>query len=151
MVAGPLCLPGPARGGGGVAGTRSIGGRGGVCLPLPQEGAPVPWRPAKHGGSGEPGRSDPPFVSWGRKGAEVDSDRPAGWSCSRWSPPTPPPSSELPPTQVLQVLSSRLERLVTGHLARPLPGFVRRLTGLWAQSFSDRTLYTPWGSLLELF
>lgn len=63
--------------GGGGGGTRSIGGWGGVCHPGPRGGAPKPWRPARHEGRGEPGRSDPLFVSWGRKGAD-DSDRQPG-------------------------------------------------------------------------
>ena len=123
---------GRGRGGGG---TRSFGRWGWVCHPGPRGGAPKPWRPARHEGRGEPGRSDPLFVSWGRKGAD-DSDRPAGGSHSRRRP---------------HILSSEWEGLATEHLAPALPGFVRRLSSLRAQSSSNRILHRPCGSPLELF
>lgn len=57
------------------------------------------------GGREEPGRSDPPFVSWGRKSTDaVATARRAGAALSR-NP---------------QVLSFGYEGLGTGHLARAL-------------------------------
>lgn len=73
----------------GGGGGRGVRGWSRVCHPALPGGASAPGRTASHWGGGAPGRSEPSFVSWGRKRADVDRDRPAGSSRACQVPPSP--------------------------------------------------------------
>lgn len=72
----------------GVGDPESEGGVGSVVTLLRKE---WPGRPgvSPHTGEGGAWEVQTTIVSWGRKSADVDSDRPAGWSCSPSRPPNP--------------------------------------------------------------